>query len=51
MDVGHNEGKTNLEGTKLSKSNQRMTLEAYLGNKITHRNKLNCCNHVEMKLK
>jgi hypothetical protein len=37
MDAKHNEGETNLEGIKLSRSNQRMTLEAYLGDKKTHR--------------
>ncbi len=53
MDVGHNEGEANLEGSELSGSNQRVTLEAYLRNRRVHIewNKLNCCNHVEMKLK
>jgi hypothetical protein len=47
---GHIEGKANLE---LSGSNQRVALEAYLKNRTMHRkrNKLNCCNHVEMKFK
>jgi hypothetical protein len=37
MDAGHNEGEVNLESTERSKSNQRMTLETYLGNRRTHR--------------
>ncbi len=53
MDIRHKEGKANLEGIELSGSNQKVTLEAYLRNRKTHRkwNKLNCCNHVEMKFK
>ncbi len=35
MDVGHNEGEVNSEGIKLLGSNQRVTLEAYLGNRNT----------------
>jgi hypothetical protein len=37
MDAGHNEGEVNLEGTELLGSNQRMTLETYLGNRRAHR--------------
>lgn len=37
MGVGHNEGEANLEGIELSRSNQKMTLEAYLKNRRTHR--------------
>jgi hypothetical protein len=36
MDVGHNEGEANLEGSELSGSNQRVTLEAYLRNRRVH---------------
>lgn len=37
MDAWHNEGEVNLKGTKLSRSNERVTLEAYLGNRKAHR--------------
>ncbi len=37
MDVGHNEGEANLKGIELLGSNQRVTLEAYLGNRRAYR--------------
>jgi hypothetical protein len=37
MDAWHNEGKVNLKGTKLLGSNEKVTLEAYLGNRRAHR--------------
>jgi hypothetical protein len=42
MDVGHNEKEANLKGIELLGSNQRVTLErvtleAYLGNRRAHR--------------
>jgi len=37
MDAWHNEREANLEGTKLSGSNERVTLEAYLRNRRAHK--------------
>jgi hypothetical protein len=37
MDAWHNEGEANLVGTKFLGSNERVTLEAYLGNRRAHR--------------
>jgi len=51
MDAWHNEGKINLKGTKFLGSNEKVTLEAYLRNRRTHREwnwNVQCWNEIEM---
>jgi hypothetical protein len=38
MDAKHSEGEANLKGTELSRSNQRVPLDTYIGNRKACRN-------------